>query len=60
MDPRPALDGELPPLRIHFTGPFVHARLTMYWSIWTPDGAGAADVNQAIAVPDAAGWKLSP
>jgi hypothetical protein len=52
--------GELPPFSLHFTAPFVRARLTTYWSIWTPDGAGGADVDRAIRALDAAGWKASP
>jgi hypothetical protein len=52
--------GDLPPISLLFSGPFVSGRLTTYWSIWTPDGAGGADVERAIRALDAAGWKASP
>jgi hypothetical protein len=50
--------GELPPMSLMFSGPFVSADLATYWSIWTPNGVGGSDVDAAIAGLDAVGWKL--
>jgi hypothetical protein len=49
--------GELPPMSLVFSGPFVSGRLTTYWSIWTPDGAGGCDLDAAVAQLEVAGWK---
>jgi len=56
----PLSKGELPPMRLFFSGPFVTARLVTYWSLWTPHGPGGPDVDNAVTALDAAGWKLSP
>jgi hypothetical protein len=49
--------GELPALQLAFNGPFVRARLTSYWSIWTPEGSGAHDLDQASSQLAKLGWK---
>jgi hypothetical protein len=50
--------GELPPMALLFSGPFVSGSLTTYWSLWTPDGVGGGDVDAAITELDTVGWKL--
>jgi hypothetical protein len=49
--------GELPALQLAFNRPFVRARLTSYWSIWTPEGSGAHDLDQASSQLAKLGWK---
>jgi hypothetical protein len=50
--------GELPAIQVGFSGPFVRARITTYWSIWTPQGVGGREIDEAGSQLTKLGWKL--
>lgn len=48
--------GDLPPIQLTLTGPFLGLKITTYWSLWAPGGSGELDLNAAIDALVARGW----